>query len=198
MSSDRVLHLLGSAAEPVLGVRGAVERAQALGWEVCLGLTPTAADWLADDLPALEGLTGHRVKHRYRRPGDPEVWPAPDAVLLAPATFNTLNSWALGITDSWVVGFAAEAVGKGLPLVAAPCVNSALVAHPQFGRSLATLRGAGVLVLATPEGAPADVAGVTPPGAESGAEPPGFSWDSALDAVDRAVDRARERALRRT
>ncbi|MFC9331903.1 flavoprotein [Kitasatospora sp. NPDC057015] len=199
MPSDRVLHLLGSAAEPVLGVRRAVERAQARGWEVCLGLTATAADWLADDLPALEALTGHRVKQRYRRPGDPEVWPAPNAVLLAPATFNTLNSWALGITDSWVVGFASEAIGKGVPLAAAPCVNGALVAHPQFGRSLATLRAAGVLVLPTPEGSAADAAGPTlPPGEEPGAEPPGFDWESALDAAERAVERAVERALGRT
>ncbi|MFE4600741.1 flavoprotein [Kitasatospora indigofera] len=193
MPSDRVLHLLGSAAEPVLGVRVAVGHARARGWDVCLGLTPTAADWLRDDLDGLAELTGHPVKSRFRRPGDPETWPAADAVLVAPATFNTLNRWALGITDNWVVGHAAEAIGTGVPLVAVPRVNSALAAHPQFGRSLATLRTAGVDVLTNADGLPTDglladrlpADGLAP--APSGTGNAGFPWAAALAAVERAV-----------
>ncbi|MCX5213647.1 flavoprotein [Kitasatospora sp. NBC_00240] len=185
MPSDRVLHLLGSAAEPVLGVRAAVAHARALGWDVCLGLTPTAADWLREELDTLAELTGYPVKSRFRRPGDPEPWPAADAVLVAPATFNTLNSWALGITDTWVVGHAAEAIGKGVPLIALPRVNSALAAHPQFGRSLATLREAGVELLPNADGILAD--GLAP--LPSVAGPSGFPWAKALAAVERAVPR---------
>jgi hypothetical protein len=175
---NRVLYLLGSAAPPVLGVRSVVEAAQARGWEVCLGLTPTAAGWLEGDLSELADLTGYPVKSQHRRPGDPEVWPAADVALVAPATFNTLNSWALGLTGTWVVGFAAEAIGKGIPLVTMPCVNSALLAHPQFDRSVGVLRGAGVRVLLG-EG------GFVPNRPGEGI-PDGYPWGAALDAVDRA------------
>ena len=44
---------------------------------------------------------------------------------MAPATFNTINQWALGLTEKFVVGFAAEAIGKKVPLVAMPCANAA-------------------------------------------------------------------------
>ncbi|XIE78417.1 flavoprotein [Streptomyces sp. SBR177] len=71
----------------------------------------------------------------------------PDAVVVAPATFNTINQWALGITDKWLVGVVAEGIGKGIPMAMMPCVNRAYVAHPQFERSIDTLQGAGVRVL---------------------------------------------------
>ncbi|WP_411069527.1 hypothetical protein [Streptomyces sp. cmx-4-25] len=64
---------------------------QADGWDVCLGLTPTAARWLADSLDGLAALTGEPVRWDYRLPGQPDVWPKPDAVLVASATFNTIN-----------------------------------------------------------------------------------------------------------
>ncbi|MFJ8042502.1 flavoprotein [Kitasatospora sp. NPDC096147] len=145
--APRVLYLFGTAAFPVLGIRTVIEQAQAAGWDVCLGLTSTAADWLAPDIPALTELTGHLVKARYRRPGEPDLLPAPDAILFGPATFNSINSLAQGLTSSWVVGYTAEALGKGVPVAVLPCVNDALAAHPQYPRSLATLREAGARVL---------------------------------------------------
>ncbi len=147
MIANRVLYLLGCAAPPVLDVGGVVERARASGWDVCLGLTPTAARWLEDQQPALERLTGHPVRSRYRLPREPDVWPPADVVLVAPATFNTLNQWALGITEKFVVGFVAEGVGKRIPTVTMPCVNAAFARHTQFERSIAALRGMGVHVL---------------------------------------------------
>lgn len=110
-------------------------------------LTPTAARWLAPGLEGLAALSGHPVRYEYKTPGDPDVWPRADVVLLAPATFNTINEWALGLTSKFVVGVAAEGIGKGLPLVTMPCVNTAYVQHPQFPRSVDVLRSAGVTVL---------------------------------------------------
>ncbi|MEV0411780.1 flavoprotein [Streptomyces sp. NPDC050448] len=131
---------LCSAAPPIFEIAGVVEEAQRRGWDVCLGLTPTAADWLEDSLPGPAALTGHPVRSRYKRPSHPDVWPPADAVLVAPATMNTINSWALGITGAWLVGFVAEAIGKGIPLTTMPCVNSAYAQHPQFPLSLEILR----------------------------------------------------------
>ncbi|MET9951818.1 flavoprotein [Streptomyces sp. NPDC006339] len=169
------LYLFSSAAPPVFDVARAIEEAQADGWDVCLGLTPTAARWLADSLDGLAALTGHPVRWDYRLPGQPPLWPQPDAVVVAPATFNTVNQWALGITDKWLVGVVAEGMGKGIPMAMMPCVNTAYAAHPQFERSIETLRGAGVRVLYGDGGFVPNE-----PGRGDAAV---YPWRTALDAV---------------
>lgn len=175
--TSRTIHLLCSAAPPVFDVAAVVESLQARGWDVCLGLTPTAASWVEESLSGLATLTGHPVRSRYGRPGEPDLWPASDAILFAPVTFNSLNSWALGLTSSYVTGVAAEAIGKGIPVVALPCVNADLARHPQFERSVEVLRSAGVAVLHGGD------AGLVPHQAdEQPAE--GYPWRIALDAVE--------------
>ncbi|MEV6552408.1 flavoprotein [Streptomyces sp. NPDC051597] len=179
MTMPRTLYLFCSAAPPVFDVAGVVEAAQADGWDVCLGLTPTAARWLEGSLDGLAVLTGHPVRFDYGRPGEPEVWPAADAVLFAPATFNSVNAWALGLTNSFVIGVAAEAVGRGIPTVAMPCVNAAYERHPAFERSVETLRGAGVSVL---HGEEAFI-----PNQPGEGRPEGYPWHVALMAAARVL-----------
>ncbi|MFE2355414.1 flavoprotein [Streptomyces parvulus] len=142
-----VLYLFGSAAPPVADVAGVIADAQHRGFDVCLGLTPTAARWLAPQLTELERLTGHPVRSEYKMPGTPDVWPKADVIAFAPATFNTVNSWALGLTHDFVVGVVAEGIGKRIPTVTMPCVNAAYVQHRQFERSVSELRSMGVRVL---------------------------------------------------
>lgn len=168
-SSRRVLYVIGCAAPPVLEIPDLIERAQSRGWDVCLILTPTAAVWLEDQLPTLAGLTGHPVRSRYKRPGEPDVLPPADAILAAPASFNTINKWAAGIADTLALGVITEGVGKSVPLVALPHVNSWQVAHSAFGRSVALLRGDGVDVVL---------------GEDNNHRRP-FPWDLALDALER-------------
>ncbi|MEC4570822.1 flavoprotein [Streptomyces virginiae] len=83
------------------------------------------------------GSRTHRapVRSRYKRPTDPDVWPAADALLVAPATVNTVNGWALGLTDRFVVGVAAEAICKGTPPAVMPCANTAYARHPRVCRA---------------------------------------------------------------
>jgi hypothetical protein len=145
--ASRVLHLLASAAPPAVDLVDVVWSAREDGWTVCVGLTPTAAEWLKDQLPALEGQTGHPVRITPRRLGGAEPWPRADATILAPATLNTVNACALGLTTNFVTGYVAEAIGKRWPLVVMPCVSSAYATHPQFGRSIETLRSVDVRVL---------------------------------------------------
>ncbi|MFE9331987.1 flavoprotein [Streptomyces sp. NPDC006925] len=180
--ASRVLYLLGCAAPPVLRIAEVVRSAQRAGWDVCLGLTPTAAHWLAEQLPELEQQTGHPVRSRYKVPGGPDVWPPPTAAVVAPATFNTVNQWALGLTEKFVVGFAAEAIGKGIPLVTMPCVNAAYARHPQFARSLESLSRAGVRVLYGAEG--------FTPNAPGEGRPEAFPWECALRAAAEATTEA--------
>ncbi|MFG2989171.1 flavoprotein [Streptomyces sp. NPDC048257] len=174
--TTRTLHLLCSAAPPVFDVAHVIEDAQARGWDVCLGLTPTAAHWLSESLDGLAALTGHPVRWQYKFPGQPDVWPAADALLFAPATFNTINAWALGLTHNLVVGLAAEATGNRTPVIAMPCTNTGLAAHPQFEASLNTLRSAGVELLHGETGYAPDPAA---PDA-----PLHFPWPTALAALN--------------
>ncbi|MCT2541333.1 flavoprotein [Streptomyces atratus] len=167
------LYLLGSAAPPVLEIASVIEAAQSRGYDVCLGLTPSAARWLAPQLPELEQLTGHPVRSEYKAPTASDVWPRADVALFAPATFNTINSWALGITSSFVVGFAAEAIGKGIPLIAMPCVNAAYAQHRALDRSIAELREMGVTVLYGEGGFVPNQPGERRP----------YPWRLALDAI---------------
>ncbi|WP_190135617.1 flavoprotein [Streptomyces longispororuber] len=175
------LYLFGSAAPPLFDVAGVIEAAQADGWDVCLGLTPTAARWLDVSIDGLAALTGHPVRSDYALPGEPEVWPEADVVLFAPATFHTINSWALGLTGNFVVGVVAEGIGRNVPTVAVPCVSAAYARHRQFDRSVEELREQGVTVL---YGEGGFVPG--PPGAGA---PVDYPWDAALAAVKHRAGR---------
>jgi hypothetical protein len=177
--TSRVLYLFGSAAPPVFDIASVIEDAQRRGFDVCLGLTPTANRWLGGTLPELERLTGHPVRSEYKLPGEPDVWPKADVILVAPATFNTVNAWALGLTHDFVVGVVAEGVGKGIPMVAMPCVNAAYVQHRQFERSVGELREMGVEVLYGEGG--------FVPNQPGQGQPKEYPWRLALDAVERVV-----------
>jgi Flavoprotein len=69
----------------------------------------------------------------------------------APATFNTINKWAAGISDTLALGLVTEAIGKRLPVVAVPFINAAQAEHPAFQASVDRLRAAGVQLLYGPD-----------------------------------------------
>jgi phosphopantothenoylcysteine synthetase/decarboxylase len=148
-ASGRVLYVVVCAAPPAHDVHILVDLAQADGWDVGVIATPNGRGFI--DSAALEARTGHPVRSDYKRPDDPDVLPAPDAIVVAPATFNTINKWALGISDTLALGLLTEGVGKHLPLVALPFLNRAQAAHPAFERNVAQLRAYGVHVLYGPD-----------------------------------------------
>jgi hypothetical protein len=164
-----VLYAIACAAPPVLQVRTLIGQAKDRGWDVCLVLTPTASTWLAADLPGLQTLTGHPVRSAYKLPGEPDVLPPPDAIVVAPCTSNTLNKWGSGHSGNLALGLITEAIGKRLPLVVLPCLNSFQAAHPAYARHVGDLRSAGVTVL--------------PVAADY--QPEQFPWHLALDALER-------------
>lgn len=147
--AERVLYVIACAAPPARDVHVLVEFAQAEGWDVCVIATPRARDFV--DIDRVHTLTGHPVRSEYKKPEEPDILPPPDAIVVAPATFNTINKWAAGISDTLALGLLTEAIGKGLPLVALPFLNSAQARHPAFARSVDELRACGVLVLFGPE-----------------------------------------------
>jgi flavoprotein len=114
--------------------------------------------------------TGYRAADEHRVPAD--------AVIVAPATYNTINKWAAGISDTYVLSMLAELTGLGTPIVVLPFVNTALAANAVFSRSVGELRACGVTVLFGP-----DVAVPHPPRtAETRVE--AYPWHLALDALE--------------
>lgn len=116
-------------------------------------LTPEAArNWV--DVETLKSATGEDAVWDFRQPGTPRTRAKPSAVIVAPLTFNTLNKWALGISDNRAMGTLNEALGRGVPIVAVPIVNDGLWAHPALPGNLTRLQGAGVHFLNLNDGQP--------------------------------------------
>ena len=174
--SQRVLYVIACAAPPSREVDRLVSLAQERGWDVCVLTTPSGKRFT--DVEGLERLTGHPVRSEYKDPDEPDVLPPPDAVIVAPATVNTINKWAAGICDTLALGILVEAIGKGLPLVALPFSNYAHAAHPAFIENMAKLRSWGVTVLFGP-----DVYPMHDPGTGSSYLHL-FPWAKTIDAID--------------
>jgi hypothetical protein len=177
VSDQRVLYVVVCGAGPAPHVGRLVELAQARSWTVQILVTEAAAEHFID-VDALETQTGRPVRTRYRRPDEPNALPDADAVVVAPATYNTINKWAAGISDTYVLSVLAELTGLGLPIAVLPFVNTALAANAVFHRSVAELRAAGVRVLLGP-------AGCNPHPPRTGdTRIDSYPWRLALDAVD--------------
>ena len=173
--SGPVLYAVVCGSPASHGVGTLVSLAQQRGWDVCVVATPDALKWL--DIPSLVNRSGHPVRHRYKYPGDPDVLPAAEAMIVAPATVNTVNKWAAGIADTLALGLIVEGLGLGLPIVAVPYTNRAMAAHPAFGESIERLRSWGITVLYGD-----DVVELHQPGL--GEHRDDFPWHLPLDALD--------------
>ncbi|MEU4228924.1 flavoprotein [Nonomuraea sp. NPDC026600] len=145
--SGEVLYVIVCAAGPAGDVSRLVSMAQREGWIVQIIATPAALAFI--DRPALERQTGRPVLSQYRRPDEPKA-PRADAIIVAPATYNTVNKFAQGIADTYALGLLAEAPGLGIPVVVMPFVNSGLAARAPFVRSIDELRAEGVRVVFGP------------------------------------------------
>lgn len=102
-----------------------------------------------------------------------------DAVIVASATYNTINKCALGISDTYALGILAEAVSLAIPVVALPFVNSALASRQPFQQSVRQLRDEGVRVLLGPGEIEPHAPGT------GGKDIDAFPWQLALDEIDR-------------
>jgi hypothetical protein len=149
--------------------------AQHAGWQVCVVATPAGRQFI--DAPALATQTGHPVRSDYKKPGDLDVLPVADAIVVAPATVNTVNKWACGIADTLALGMLIEGHGLGVPIVAMPYTNSAMAAHPAFRESLRRLRSWGVRVLF------GDNVVLLPPPGGGARRAVEFPWQLALAAI---------------
>ncbi|MET7749636.1 flavoprotein [Micromonospora sp. NPDC005367] len=175
MTDKKVLYLVVCAAPPALQIGELIELLMTDGWTVCVIATPTAATWI--DRDALAEQTGYPVRSEWRRPGEPDVLPKADVVVVAPATFNTINKWALGISDNLALGILNDALGLLLPIFVLPYAKPALTAHPAFVRSTELLQESRVAVVRA--------------GDSQGPDHERTSWFSLLETMRRGVSSRR-------
>jgi hypothetical protein len=183
-SSVAARHLLIAAcgAGPASDIDRLIAIAHEHSWTAGVVATPSALDFI--EVAAAETQTGLPVRSEYQqRAAEPNApvgrLPSVDALVIAPATYNTINKLALGIADTYALTSAAELIGRGVPTVIVPFVNSALAGRAPFLRSVAMLREEGVRVLFGPE----DRWEPHPPG--TGADKQlAFPWQAAFLAAE--------------
>jgi phosphopantothenoylcysteine decarboxylase/phosphopantothenate--cysteine ligase len=115
--------------------------------------TPSALKFIG---PAtLEGLTGARVLSDAFAPGAAlehiSLTRWADAVLVCPATANTLNRLAAGLGDD-LVGALFLAQDRAKPWLVAPAMNPAMWSHPATMAAVERLRGWGVRFIGPADG----------------------------------------------
>src|SRR5207249_3492873 len=122
-------------------LRGLVE----LGFGTAIAIpTPNASRVLAPR--ELADVEGAQVVESYF---DLAIRPRPPrgVVVFAPCSFNSLNKLALGIADNLALSVAAEAIGRGTPVIVGPSLNQPLLDHPRARASMRTLETWGVTVV---------------------------------------------------
>src|SRR5579859_501711 len=146
-----VLYIISCGCSSASLTENLVVQAQTIGWSVCLIATPNGKKFL--NVPRLAQITGYPIRSEYKQPDEPDLLPRADALVVFPASFNTLNKWALGISDTLAVGLLSEYIGLKMPIVAVPCFKTGggLDTNPAFRRSVRMLRRYGVSVLYEPE-----------------------------------------------
>jgi phosphopantothenoylcysteine synthetase/decarboxylase len=178
-SAPRVLYLIicGTPAAP--GAYDFITDVIHDGWKVCAVTTPMGARFV--DSGRLAALTGHPVRSTYKNPEDPDVLPPGDAFVVAPASFNTVNKMANGISDTLAVGLLCEAIGLDKPVIVVPWTNRGLARNGAYGRSIQHLRDDGARLVLTertePGPSPVDPGGV-------------FPWEQVLAEVRKITDDA--------
>jgi phosphopantothenoylcysteine synthetase/decarboxylase len=162
----RVLYVIACGGTAAAELPQFVPQAQGLGWDVCVVATPSGLKFI--DAAALAEQTGHPVRSDYKQPDEPDVLPPADAFVIAPATFNTINKLAAGISDTLALGLLNEGLGGGKPIIVAPFPNQALARHPAFVANLAALRSWGLELIFDPDRAS-----------------PTFPWTNLIEALAR-------------
>jgi hypothetical protein len=141
----RTLLIVVCGAGPAEDIGKLIALAHDDHWEVGVTVTPGALPFL--DTVALPPSVSLRHDFKPASPSASRGLSEPQALIIAPATYNTVNKLAASIADNYALTSAAEMIGRGVPTVVVPFVNAALAARTPFRRSVAALRDEGLYVL---------------------------------------------------
>ncbi|WP_030784748.1 flavoprotein [Streptomyces sp. NRRL S-920] len=162
-----------------------ITAAQERHWDVGVVATPQGLGFL--DTEAIRTQTGYPIRSAWRAPGEARPLPPADAIAVAPASFNTINKWAAGISDTLALGILCEAYGMGVPIAVLPHMNAAQTAHPAYRQSLERLRAMNILIGSDEP---------RPPRSGDGSDR--FQWQEALDLLEPQLDHRPDQVRRRT
>lgn len=127
--------------EAILNIAGLRE----LGADVYVILTEDSKQFV--NLEELKRVSGHFVRTSFQKEQPDHSLPLEDLVVIAPATYNTVNKIANGIADNLVTSLAATAIGRGTPVYLAPNMNFDLWSSPITQESIGRLRRYGVNIV---------------------------------------------------
>jgi phosphopantothenoylcysteine synthetase/decarboxylase len=148
--TTRHLLVVTCGAEPAADVGILLALASRSGWSAAVVATPNALPFL--DAAAIETLTGSPPRSDFEAPSPHQQRRATrkaDAVIIAPATYNTINKLAAGIADTYALTITAELIGLAVPMVIVPFVNTALAARTPYQNAIRTLHAEGIHVFGT-------------------------------------------------
>jgi Flavoprotein len=170
--TERVLYVVACGGRPAGDLPAFLVDARELGWDTCVIATPSALMFM--DLAKTGEAAGRPIRYDYKQPDEPDAFPVPNAVVVAPATFNTINKWSSGASDTLALGVLNEAIGLEIPVAAVPFPNVALARHPAFVESVARLRSWGVHLIFDPHTMPLPTPNLGPASRDL------FPWDALL------------------
>ncbi|GAA0944559.1 flavoprotein [Kribbella koreensis] len=177
--TDRTLYIVTCGAPLAARVADGVSAARSRGWNPYVIPTDAALPWLeSQDLADVPILTGNR------KPTEAKRAPKADAIVVVPATFNTLNAWANGNANTYPLTTLCAALGSRTRTVAVPFAKTDLAGHPAWLASLAVLRYAGVRVVDPHDGSTASLDPVESGTGDHIAE--SFRWDWVLGELEPA------------
>lgn len=147
------------------------------GWDVHVLATERAVSTFAESMGEIEAATDRPVRTDFHTTVGYSL-PDPDAVLIAPASYNTITKLALGIADTYVLTRLTEQIGRDIPIAVGPYINVKFARHPTFESNLDLLRSWGLRIVIGPD---------EPHESADGAAKT-FPWAGLLDAVEPETD----------
>ncbi|MGE8012810.1 MULTISPECIES: class II aldolase/adducin family protein [Bacillus] len=115
-----------------------------LGANVFVILTPSAHQMV--DLELLKEASGNFIRDSFDKK-DGESLPLEDLIVIAPATYSTINKIAGGIADNFATSCIAAAIGRNTPIYLAPSMNIDLWRSPILQQNLQKLIKIGVKMI---------------------------------------------------
>jgi phosphopantothenoylcysteine synthetase/decarboxylase len=143
----RHLLVVPCGAAPAADVSTLITIAQKAGWSAAVTATPSAVPFL--DSARIERMTGTPPRTGFETPdrGQTRTVRKADAIIIAPATYNSINKLAAGIADTYALTVVAELIGLAVPTVIVPFVNAALAIRHPYRNALQSLRAEGIRIL---------------------------------------------------
>ncbi|MGG2016786.1 flavoprotein [Bacillus sp. S10(2024)] len=122
-----------------------IERLTELGAEVYVIITEDAKQFVS--ISRLEEISNHTVRDSFKKGPKETSLPLEDLIIVAPATYNTVNKIAHGIADNLATSLVATAIGRGTPIYIAPNMNINLWSSPITQNSVKKLTNIGVNIV---------------------------------------------------